>query len=306
MVAEQPRSQACSNRVTLISSDAPVPLFESILHPSDFSEASELAFAHALRLALAGRAKLELLHSHPGLRDSRWQDFPAVRKTLERWGQLPEGSPRSALRDFLGIQVDKVVSTHNTSPTEAILGYLLRGGVDLIVLGTQGRDGLPRWLHRSTAEPVARRSETSTLLVPQGARGFVSAQDGAVSLERILIPVDSEPAADAALASAASLGQLLDTPVRATLLHVGEASSVPTLEPPRDDFVTWEFETRPGPVVDTILATATENAADLIVMPTAGHEGFLDALRGSTTERVLRRAPCAVLAVPSRVSLNPA
>jgi nucleotide-binding universal stress UspA family protein len=33
-------------------------------------------------------------------------------------------------------------------------------------------------------------------------------------------------------------------------------------------------------------------------MPTAGHHGVLDALRGSTTERVIRHAPCPVLALP--------
>jgi nucleotide-binding universal stress UspA family protein len=38
--------------------------------------------------------------------------------------------------------------------------------------------------------------------------------------------------------------------------------------------------------------------ADLIVMATAGHQGALDALRGSTTERVVRQATCPVLAVP--------
>jgi len=37
----------------------------------------------------------------------------------------------------------------------------------------------------------------------------------------------------------------------------------------------------------------------LIVMATEGHRDFLDALRGSTTERVLRAADCAVLAVPA-------
>ena len=31
----------------------------------------------------------------------------------------------------------------------------------------------------------------------------------------------------------------------------------------------------------------------------AGRDGFPDALRGSTTERVLRRAPCPVLAIPT-------
>jgi nucleotide-binding universal stress UspA family protein len=34
-------------------------------------------------------------------------------------------------------------------------------------------------------------------------------------------------------------------------------------------------------------------------MPTAGRQGVVDALRGSTTERVIRQAPCPVLAVPA-------
>jgi nucleotide-binding universal stress UspA family protein len=35
-------------------------------------------------------------------------------------------------------------------------------------------------------------------------------------------------------------------------------------------------------------------------MATAGHQGLFDDLRGSTTERVLRDAPCPVLAIPSK------
>jgi nucleotide-binding universal stress UspA family protein len=35
-------------------------------------------------------------------------------------------------------------------------------------------------------------------------------------------------------------------------------------------------------------------------MATDGRDGFLDALRGSFTERVLRGVDCPVLAVPSR------
>ena len=52
-----------------------------------------------------------------------------------------------------------------------------------------------------------------------------------------------------------------------------------------------------GPVVATILDTAAERQAQLIAMPTAGQQGFLDMLRGSTTERVLRLAQCPVLAI---------
>jgi nucleotide-binding universal stress UspA family protein len=57
--------------------------------------------------------------------------------------------------------------------------------------------------------------------------------------------------------------------------------------------------TRDGEVVETILALAGECAADLIVMATAGRQGFLDALRGSTTERVLRGGAVPLLAVPA-------
>jgi nucleotide-binding universal stress UspA family protein len=39
--------------------------------------------------------------------------------------------------------------------------------------------------------------------------------------------------------------------------------------------------------------------ADLIVMATAGEQGLLEMLRGSTTDKVLRGARCPLLAVPA-------
>jgi nucleotide-binding universal stress UspA family protein len=56
-----------------------------------------------------------------------------------------------------------------------------------------------------------------------------------------------------------------------------------------------------GPIEETILRVAQDYHADMIAMPTAGHHGFLDALRGSATERILRRAPCPVLAMPAPI-----
>jgi nucleotide-binding universal stress UspA family protein len=46
------------------------------------------------------------------------------------------------------------------------------------------------------------------------------------------------------------------------------------------------------------LQTAMELPAGLIVMTTDGPEGFLDALRGTTSERVLREARCPVANLP--------
>jgi len=50
--------------------------------------------------------------------------------------------------------------------------------------------------------------------------------------------------------------------------------------------------------VRSVLDTARELSADVIVMVTEGRNGFLDALRGSTTEQILRGAKCPVMAVP--------
>jgi nucleotide-binding universal stress UspA family protein len=75
-----------------------------IFHPSDFSEASEVAFAHALKIALVVGAKLTMLHVEASP-SAEWQDFPGVRDTLERWKLIPKGSPKSAV-GWLGIEVD--------------------------------------------------------------------------------------------------------------------------------------------------------------------------------------------------------
>jgi nucleotide-binding universal stress UspA family protein len=39
--------------------------------------------------------------------------------------------------------------------------------------------------------------------------------------------------------------------------------------------------------------------AGMIAMPTAGHHGFIDAFRGSVTQRVLHEAPGPILAMPA-------
>jgi nucleotide-binding universal stress UspA family protein len=46
------------------------------------------------------------------------------------------------------------------------------------------------------------------------------------------------------------------------------------------------------------LTVANESGADLIIMVTAGTHGWMDAIRGSTTEQVIRETKCPVLAMP--------
>src|SRR5262245_36941272 len=179
-----------------------VPIIDSILHPSDFSEASEVAFAHALKAALVAGSRLTLFHVSPDM-TAEWSDFPAVRQTLERWGLLAPGSPRSAV-PALGIDVHKIIA-HERNPVSSVLRYLDREPADLIVLASHRHDDATDWLRRSVAAPVARKAGQATLLVPHGVEGFVARRDGAVSLQRILIPVAPAPKAQPALAAAARL-----------------------------------------------------------------------------------------------------
>jgi nucleotide-binding universal stress UspA family protein len=269
----------------------------SVFHPSDFSRASEIAFAHALRIALATRAGLNILHVDAD-HDADWSDFPGVRATLERWGRLAAGSPRRAVAE-LGIDVSKVIRSDD-DPVKASLDFLATHPSDLIVLAVHQYEGRTRWLKERVGVPIARGAEEMTLFVPHGVQGFV-APDGEVSLRNILIPVAREPRATPAIEAATLMVDALQLPSGTFhLLHVGSAIDSPSLEldnPPAG----WDVKrlTIEGEPSEVILRTAGDIGADMIVMTTEGPHGFLDALRGSTSERVLRKTPCPVMSLPA-------
>lgn len=268
----------------------------SVLHPTDFSQGSLVAFHHALKAALLAKSKLTLLNvSTDG--ESDWSDFPGVRETLERWGLLPKNSPRSAVAE-IGIHARKIVAQMN-DPVRAVLGYLEREPVDLIVLAAHHRDGRVRWLGKSVSEPIARTAWQMTLFIPDSSKGFVSAEDGSVSLDSILIPVAQSPRPQPAVDAATRLVKRLKCPNGTfTLMHVGTSGTMPSVHCPEVDGWNWQTEFRSGDVIQMIVDTAKDIEADLIVMATDGRNEFLDALRGSHSERVLRHGVAPMLTVP--------
>ncbi len=271
---------------------------ERIAHPTDFSHGSEVAFAHALKLALAAKSTLDILHVDENPREVAWEYFPHVRQTLARWNILP---PRASREDVarVGVQVHKT-RAKGDKPAGPVLNYLLRNPADLIVLATHQRVGFDRWLHKQVATEIAFQTEAATLFVPYGMDGFVRLQDGACSLERILLPICASPDPQPAVDAAAAIAELLGIrSARFLLLHVGNEADAPT--PTTHQSLDWEWTrvNRHGNVESEILTAATSFQANLIAMTTAGKEGFLDALRGSTTEVILQKANCPVLATPA-------
>lgn len=264
-----------------------------ILHPTDLTADSEVAFAHALRIVMAKDSRLTALHVQEPDVSTDWNLLGTVQTMLRRWGYLEEGSTLDDVNE-LGIALDKV-ETEGFNRLRTILKYLHAHPVDLIVLATTGRKGFDAWFEGSIAESVARVSKVMSLFVPHGCRGFVDIETGKVSLTNILVPVVRSPAPNAALAAARTLADELGVPdARIRACFVGHADDAPLID--ADEIPLF---VRSGPVAETLCGVAEEIDADLVVMATEGHNGILDALRGSTSEQVLRSSKRPLLAVPA-------
>ena len=262
--------------------------FQTIVHPTVFSDASANAFAHALRIVLATRGKLYLVHVADS--DSFDDGFPHVRHALGLWNLMNEEEPPAAVGK-LGIKVSKV-GLESETPLSGLSNFLDEHPTDLLVIATHGRDGIDYWLHGSIAEELSRRAKVATLFIPPTARGFVDQGTGKIQLSRVLVPVDQSPPSEVLGIIRAFVRTMNELDATIELMHVGETG--PQII---EDGAVVPVALQTGDPVTAILATAEQ--VDLIAMPTKGHHGILDALRGSTTERVVRHSPCPVLAVPA-------
>ncbi len=142
------------------------------------------------------------------------------------------------------------------------------------------------------------------------------------ALSRVLCPTDfsdfSAAAVSYAAALAASYGATLrllhvntpfpivaplgDVPGNTKLYESQRVQSYRALETEaeriRKPGITVEVELRDGSAVHETLAAAADWDANLIVVGTHGRGGMERLVLGSVAEKVLRKAPCAVLAVP--------
>jgi nucleotide-binding universal stress UspA family protein len=143
-------------------------------------------------------------------------------------------------------------------------------------------------------------------------------------MNEIVVGVDGSDESRAALAWAVEEGRLRQVPVLA--IHAWELPVVPTatgLVPPNVDIVADLTELREGSLglvetmvrevaadaadvevrplavedkpVNALLDAAEKNDAQLIVVGSRGHGGFVALLVGSTSEQVARHASCPVV-----------
>ncbi len=128
-----------------------------ILLTTDFSPASEEAVGKAGELARATGARLTVLHVHRHAPAAPEAVIPAEKYVTS--ADL-DAEVRQNLEDLRRTMLQGVESVEHGTPE--------KHGVDLIVIGTHGRTGVPRLLIGSVAEKVVRHSKCPVMVVPHG------------------------------------------------------------------------------------------------------------------------------------------
>lgn len=144
---------------------------QKILLPTDFSEYSAAATKYACELATKFDAELHLLHTL----ETHLAVTPGFGMGLALPTYLNEG--RAAAEKSLAGLLDPKWSAGRTvihavlegSPKVEIVRYARKQNIDLIVLTTHGRTGLPHVIMGSVAESVVRTAPCPVLtLRPEG------------------------------------------------------------------------------------------------------------------------------------------
>ncbi len=293
-----------------------MPRFQRILLATDFAASSEAARDHAAALAARHGAELHVLYVHVLLQDVYgWTGYPGlaefekeveaeVAQTVKKHAeQIPRPD---------GVQIIEATE-RDASAAPAILRYADEHAADLIVVGTHQRRGVPRLFMGSVAAEVVRSAQVPVLVV--GPKHRVPED-----YDCILAPVDFSEPSMAALHCAADLAQ--EQGAKLLAVHVVDTMTLPPyfdadfFEAGREQAwdsleeavaqaklpVTPELVVSTGRVHERLVELAADHGADLIVMGCLGLTGLDRLLLGSVTERVLRSAPCPVLAhrLPAR------
>jgi nucleotide-binding universal stress UspA family protein len=298
--------------------------FTRILCPVDFSDCSRHALEQAATLARQYRASVTALHvfavapvaqpiavgapivleparASAGLRQSVTAELRAFTDSVDTGGTLFE------------------LTLAEGDTADAIVCHAREREADLIVMGTHGRSGFERLMLGSVAESVLRKTPCPVLTVPNRVDSATSP-----AFARILCAVDFSPASLRALGYAAALapsvgGDLCALHVVELVTGDGDGLRDDIVDPATDYREAFKraaqerldtiVRSRLGP--DNLARTlvtigrphreivriAERERYDLIVLGVEARSAADLLLFGSTTQNLLRRAPCPVLTI---------
>lgn len=185
---------------------------------------------------------------------------------------------------------------HETAdPSQTIIDEADKKNADMIIIGRHGRTGLMKVLMGSVAARVIAHAPCKVLVVPRAAR---------IEYRNILVATDGSVHAAAAVTEAISIAKRCGSNLIALSAMRDQSEreeaaryANEAVELARKEEVSAEAVTPTGRSFDVIVETAGGRAVDLIVMGTYGKAGIKKLLMGSSTEKVIGTAGCAVLVV---------
>ncbi len=293
---------------------------KTIVCTTDFSDFSNRAIPFGVALAKEFRAKLYLCHvidlSSVAMYGEGFSDPLMLESKITDYAH----AHLNELIGDAGIEWESLTSVGHTADEIALIAK--EKGADLVVSATHGRSGLKRLILGSVTERLMRTLPCPMYIVRSLERDPTAPAMAEMKLKSILVGCDFSADSDLAVQYGLSLAQEFQTELH--LAHVLEPSvykdmlshSSAKADPDRkglqeeltrklNEMVSEEAKQwcEPQTVLlagqpsDELTKYALVNKVDLIVLGVRGHSVMETLLVGSTTDRVVRQAPCPVLSV---------
>jgi len=293
---------------------------KTIVCTTDFSDFSNRAVPFGVALAKEFGAKLYLCHvidlSSVAMYGEGFSDPLMLETKITDYAH-------EHLKDLIGdadIEWESLISVGHTADEITLIAK--EKGADLVVSATHGRSGLKRLILGSVTERLMRTLPCPMYIVRSLEREPAPPVMAEVRLKRILVGCDFSADSDLAIQYGLSLAQEFQTELY--LAHVLEPSVYKDMlahragdtDPGREglrekltqklrglvpeDAKQWctpETLLLAGQPSDELTKYALVHEVDLIVLGVRGHSVMESLLVGSTTDRVVRQAPCPVLSV---------
>jgi nucleotide-binding universal stress UspA family protein len=287
------------------------PPLRHIFFPSDLSPESDRAFQHVRLLASRFGAHTTVYHVLE-IPAARWIRAAGREEELRRTVAAEVTRELTARAEALtgthDVLVDADVSAPSALADIAVLRRVRERNPDLIVMASHSRGALGSFFLGSVAQQVLQNAGRPVLVIGPGCRTRPD------TYARVVVATDLSEVSRRAFPIAGLLASRFDADVvavyavpRPLLTALADhpqalAAVVPSAATLRSfvaDFAGCRVTPRveQGAAWERIVAVAREEKADLIVMATQGADSLGDRLLGSQTERVIRHAPCPVLAV---------
>ena len=275
-----------------------------VLAAIDFSPSSIKALNHATQIAGTYGATFYLAHvvsSIGYVMVGADAVFAAVDTAAEQLKELEHRLLRTGA--LAGLPHEMLVCHGDV--WQQLAQVVTEQGIDLIVLGTQGKTGLRKLALGSVAECVFQHALCPVLTI--GPRSPADPPlDG--KLGHILYPTDLSPESAKAAAYAVSLAR--EHGAQLTIVHVHEKSEAGSIAEVRDAFIEsfqrliagdlppkWWYEQQAGLLDQTILDLARARQIGLIVLGLHSRHPFLHPHSWFHAYKIVGAATCPVLTI---------